>query len=63
MGKGGEGGGNAPPLRVKNKSPHLSQKNGYPSQKILDPFYSIPLFLGFFTVHVTTSIKLRNCSS
>ena len=46
---GGEGGeGRTPPLRVKNKSPPLSQKNGYPSQKILDPFYSIPLFLGFF---------------
>ncbi len=42
------GRGDAPPLRVKNKSPTLHQKNGYPSQKILDPFYSIPPYLGFF---------------
>ncbi len=48
MGKGEGKGGDAPPLRVKNKSPPLHQKNGYPSQKILDLFYSIPPFLVLF---------------
>ena len=42
------GGAPPPPLRVKNKSPPLHQKNEYPSQKIHEPFYSIPLFLGHF---------------
>ena len=46
--RGGGRGGDAPPLRVKNKSPPLHQKNGYPSQKILDLFYSISPFLGLF---------------
>ena len=45
MGKGGgRWGEDAPPLRFKNKSPPLHQKNGYQSQKILDLFYYIPLF-------------------
>ncbi len=44
MGKGGD----APPLRVKTKSPPLWQKNGYPYQKIHGLFYSIPPFLGLF---------------
>ena len=48
MGKGGWKGGDAPPLRVKNKSPPLWQKNGYPYQKIHGLFYSIPPFLGLF---------------
>ncbi len=50
MGRGGGGGkgGECTPLRVKNNSPPLYQKNGYPSQKILDLFYFIPPFLAFF---------------
>ncbi len=39
---------NAHPLRVKDKSPPLHQKNGYPSQKILDLFYSIHPFLSLW---------------
>ncbi len=44
----GGGRGGCTPLRVKNKSPPLHQKIGYPSLKILDLLYSIPPLLGFF---------------
>ncbi len=56
MGKrGGEKGGDAPPLRVKNKSPPpLYKKNGYPSQKILDLFYFIPPCLAFLLFFLQT---------
>ncbi len=62
MGKGGRGGCN-PPLRVKNKSPPLHQKNGHPSQKILDLFYSIPPVLFLFVCMSLLPIKLSSCHS
>ncbi len=44
-GQVGEGRGmQPPPLWVKNKSPTLWQKNGYPSKKIHGLIYGIPLF-------------------
>ncbi len=58
----GKGGGDAPPVRV-NQSPALHQKNGYPSQKSLIYSTLNPFSLSFFTVHVSSSIKLKSCSS
>ncbi len=60
---GQRGGGGSTLLGVKNKSPPLHQRNGYPSQKSLTYSTLYPLFMAFFTAHVSSSIKLRSCSS
>ncbi len=48
-------GGCTPPEGQK-QVPSTAQKNGYPSQKIHELFYSLyPLFWAIFTVHVSSS--------